>query len=343
MPFPGASTPAALASGSILAAMGAGAQEAPCVLGGGGDAVPDSGIGSSDPAVGPVLPDVPEFSGASCKTFNSGGGDVSSGLATPAGVSHNSVQASGCSGPAGLCTTFNSGGVVQPTGLATPAVVSHSSVLSSGSSGAGESCTTFTSQGVVLPSARVGDGTPSVVSSCAVQSARHSGPASANTTIGVGWKRRPRGPSAPDERAVVADRVPPLETAIRGFADRGTEVVVNPVLGAIFDSLAEAYEFYNLYSWEVGFGIHYGKRRKMSMGRSVCKRLCAAALANQKRRRARQRGAIAPPCLGCTEQMMVGGMYLKIAPPTTMKCYGLVLRSCIGHHTSTLTHTQEIS
>ena len=56
--------------------------------------------------------------------------------------------------------------------------------------------------------------------------------------------------------------MPPLEAAIRGFAARGTEVVVNTVLGTIFDSLAEAYEFYNLYSWEVGFGILYGKSRQ---------------------------------------------------------------------------------
>uniref|UniRef100_A0A453IZ54 FAR1 domain-containing protein n=2 Tax=Aegilops tauschii subsp. strangulata TaxID=200361 RepID=A0A453IZ54_AEGTS len=258
---------------SILAARGAGAHDAPCVMGGGADVVPNWAIGSSDPAVGPVSPDVPKldqgvgladgkFSGESCKTFSSGGGDVASGLATPAGVSHNSVQSSGCSGPTDSCMTFSSGGVVQPSGLATPAVVSHNSVQSSGSNGAADSCTTFSSGGMVLTSAWVGDGTPDVVSSCAVQSARHSGPASAKTTIRVGWKRRPRGPSAPDERAVVADRVPPLEAAIRGFADRRTEVVMNPVLGTIFDSMAEAYEFYNLYSWEVGFGIRYGKSRQ---------------------------------------------------------------------------------
>ncbi|XBH88976.1 hypothetical protein VPH35_080965 [Triticum aestivum] len=57
---------------------------------------------------------------------------------------------------------------------------------------------------------------------------------------------RPRGPQAPDERAAVVDRVPVLEAAIRGFADRGTDVVVNPVLGTIFDSMPEVYEFYNL-------------------------------------------------------------------------------------------------
>ncbi|XP_037456537.1 uncharacterized protein LOC119327547 [Triticum dicoccoides] len=99
-------------------------------------------------------------------------------------------------------------------------------------------------------------------SSCAVQSLGHNGPATGNTTIRVGWKRRPRGSRAPDETAVVVDRVLPLEAAIRGFAGRGTEVVVNTALGTIFDSLAEAYEFYNLYSWEVRFGIRYGKSRQ---------------------------------------------------------------------------------
>uniref|UniRef100_A0A453PGJ8 FAR1 domain-containing protein n=1 Tax=Aegilops tauschii subsp. strangulata TaxID=200361 RepID=A0A453PGJ8_AEGTS len=35
--------------------------------------------------------------------------------------------------------------------------------------------------------------------------------------------------------------------------------VVNPAVGTSFDSLDEAYQFYNLYSWEVGFGIRYSK------------------------------------------------------------------------------------
>ncbi|XP_037441536.1 uncharacterized protein LOC119309685 [Triticum dicoccoides] len=141
------------------------AHGAPCVLDGGGDAVPGSAAGSSDSAGGPVSPHVlqldqgeggladGEFSGASCKTFVSGGGDVASGYATPAVVPHNSVQ-------------------------------------SSGRSGAADSCTTFSSGGLVLPSARVGDETPAVVSSCSVQSLSQSGPASANTTIRVGWKHR---------------------------------------------------------------------------------------------------------------------------------------------------------
>ncbi|EMS62011.1 hypothetical protein TRIUR3_06404 [Triticum urartu] len=81
-------------------------------------------------------------------------------------------------------------------------------------------------------------------------------------TTGAAMDSGPRGSRAPDEMAVVVDRVSPLEAAIRGFAGRGTEVVVNPALGTIFDSLVEAYEFYNLYSWEVRFGIRYGKSRQ---------------------------------------------------------------------------------
>lgn len=36
---------------------------------------------------------------------------------------------------------------------------------------------------------------------------------------------------------------------------------MKPELGTTFDSLTEAYDFYNLYSWENGFGIRYGKSR----------------------------------------------------------------------------------
>jgi hypothetical protein len=34
-----------------------------------------------------------------------------------------------------------------------------------------------------------------------------------------------------------------------------------PILGTSFNSCEEGKEFYNLYSWEVGFGIHSGKSR----------------------------------------------------------------------------------
>ena len=51
--------------------------------------------------------------------------------------------------------------------------------------------------------------------------------------------------------------------------------VIKLELGLSFDSLGEAYDFYNLYLWEVGFGIWYGNRqlnadRTKSMQEIVC-------------------------------------------------------------------------
>lgn len=54
-----------------------------------------------------------------------------------------------------------------------------------------------------------------------------------------------------------------IEAAMSRAKNRPGELVFEPVLGMIFDSPEEAYEFYNLYSWEIGFGIiynHYSTR-----------------------------------------------------------------------------------
>ena len=233
MPNPGQTAEAGLDSGTISATRGPEACEPPFVVGECGDASPDSAVVSPDSAVVAPSPDIQQL-------------DRVVGLVD--------VQSSGAS-----CTSFSAGGgdlASTNNRCATPAGVSHTSAESSSRS----------SGGVCLPSARDSDDTPSIVLSSAVQSLAQNGPRSVNTTIRVGWKRRPKGPRAPDERSVVVDRVLPLEAAIKGFADRGTEVVVNPVLGTIFDSLAEAYEFYNLHSWEVGFGIRYGKSRQNVSG-----------------------------------------------------------------------------
>ncbi|CAN6164927.1 unnamed protein product [Urochloa humidicola] len=37
-----------------------------------------------------------------------------------------------------------------------------------------------------------------------------------------------------------------------------------PRTGTVFDSAAEGYEFYNLYSWDVGFGIRFARSRTNS-------------------------------------------------------------------------------
>lgn len=49
----------------------------------------------------------------------------------------------------------------------------------------------------------------------------------------------------------------PIEVAMATAAQRPEKEVFEPVLGMVFDTYEEAYDFYNLYSWEVGFGIIY--------------------------------------------------------------------------------------
>lgn len=52
-----------------------------------------------------------------------------------------------------------------------------------------------------------------------------------------------------------------LEQAMMKFADRKSDYIINPEVGTEFDDVEEAYEYYNLYSWECGFGIKWGKKR----------------------------------------------------------------------------------
>lgn len=56
-------------------------------------------------------------------------------------------------------------------------------------------------------------------------------------------------------------RVGAFEKAVRSFAENPADNVITPVIGTTFDSVGEAYDIYNLYSWEKGFGIRYGKSR----------------------------------------------------------------------------------
>jgi hypothetical protein len=49
-----------------------------------------------------------------------------------------------------------------------------------------------------------------------------------------------------------------VEAVLRASAGKKTAQIFTPTVGLVFDSLEEAFEFYNLYSWEVGFGIRYG-------------------------------------------------------------------------------------
>jgi hypothetical protein len=82
-----------------------------------------------------------------------------------------------------------------------------------------------------------------------------------------------------DERAASANRISALESSFRGFAERKSEEVLAPIIGLTFDSMREAYDYYNLYSWECGFGIRNGKSR-MNVKGSKCMQefLCNCAV-----------------------------------------------------------------
>ncbi|KAG2656113.1 hypothetical protein PVAP13_1KG056977, partial [Panicum virgatum] len=53
------------------------------------------------------------------------------------------------------------------------------------------------------------------------------------------------------------------------FADRNSEYIINPAVGTEFDDCEEAYEYYNLYSWECGFGIRTNCPAKLRLGRTA--------------------------------------------------------------------------
>jgi hypothetical protein len=52
-----------------------------------------------------------------------------------------------------------------------------------------------------------------------------------------------------------------VEKALRDAASRGEKCIFTPAIGQVFQTVEEAYEFFNMYSWEVGFGIRYGRSR----------------------------------------------------------------------------------
>ena len=52
-----------------------------------------------------------------------------------------------------------------------------------------------------------------------------------------------------------------MSRAVRTAASRRGEAVFRPAVGMEFDSAKEAKDFYNSYSWEVGFGIRKGRSR----------------------------------------------------------------------------------
>ena len=62
------------------------------------------------------------------------------------------------------------------------------------------------------------------------------------------WTKRLRLGSAPPDRLPCPSRMTALELTIRKYAEQPDKSVMRPELGLSFDSLDEAYDFYNLYS-----------------------------------------------------------------------------------------------
>ena len=77
-----------------------------------------------------------------------------------------------------------------------------------------------------------------------------------------------------------AREVGAIETALRESVKKKKTEIFYPTVGTVFDSLEEAYEFYNLYSWEVGFGIRYGRNNtnKGNSYRTMQQLECASAV-----------------------------------------------------------------
>ena len=74
-----------------------------------------------------------------------------------------------------------------------------------------------------------------------------------------------------------------LELSLRAYADKKDGPVLCPSIGTSFDSIDEAYEFYNLYSWECGFGVRLAKSR-LNVERKRCMQeiVCACAVCNSE-------------------------------------------------------------
>nr|XP_040257718.1 uncharacterized protein LOC109778160 isoform X2 [Aegilops tauschii subsp. strangulata] len=85
----------------------------------------------------------------------------------------------------------------------------------------------------------------------------------------LGWNQRLRIGIASPSKTPRLNRVSMFEKVVRCFAENPTENVMTLVLGTTFNSVAEAYNFYSLCSWEKGFAIRYGKSR-LNFERTKC-------------------------------------------------------------------------
>ena len=55
-----------------------------------------------------------------------------------------------------------------------------------------------------------------------------------------------------------------LQKSLYAYSTRTTETIMCPSIWTCFNTITKGYNFYNLYNWEMGFGIQYGKSWKNS-------------------------------------------------------------------------------
>ena len=65
-----------------------------------------------------------------------------------------------------------------------------------------------------------------------------------------------------------------IARAIRTAKEREGQPIFFPYEGTTFNSFEEAKEFYNLYSWEVGFGIRTSRGRTNDNNYTTKKDIC---------------------------------------------------------------------
>jgi len=72
-----------------------------------------------------------------------------------------------------------------------------------------------------------------------------------------------------------------IERALRGAHARGDRSIFELEEGKVFDSPQEGFEFFNMYSWELGFGIRFGRSRSNISGRRTRQDIVCACEVSQ--------------------------------------------------------------
>jgi hypothetical protein len=67
-----------------------------------------------------------------------------------------------------------------------------------------------------------------------------------------------------------------VERAFRDAGDKDGGCIFELVVGKRFESVEEAFEYYNLYSWEIGFGIRLGRSRENKSGKRTMQDIICA-------------------------------------------------------------------